>query len=76
MLFEISEDTVQILLMLGELFTQDSEAEDLFRGASSGSELGLFFSNYRFGLGFKPVQDDFQHVFARVTDCSVVVAEL
>ena len=30
-------------------------------------------------LGFKPIQDDFQHDFARMTDeadCSVVLAEL
>ena len=33
--FEINEDMVQILLMLEELFTQDSKVEDLFCGASS-----------------------------------------
>ena len=33
--FEISEDMVQILLMLEVLFTQDSEVEDLLCGASS-----------------------------------------
>ena len=54
---EISEDMVQILLMLEVqcTLTRDSEAEDLFCCASSGSEPGLFFSNYLFGLGFKPV---------------------
>ena len=57
----INEDMVQILLMLEVLFTQDSEVEDLFRAASSDSEPRLFFSNYLFGLGFKPIQDDFQH---------------
>ena len=39
----------------------------------------MFFSNYLFGLRFKPFQDDFQHDFARVTDeadGSVVLAEL
>ena len=46
--FEISEDMVQILLMLEVLFTQDSKVEDLFCGASSGSEASLFFSNYFF----------------------------
>ena len=35
--FEIDEDMVQILLVLEVLFTQDSEVEDLFCGASSGS---------------------------------------
>ena len=65
---EINEDMIQFLLKLEVLFTQDSEVEDLFHGASSGSELGLFFSNYLFSLGFKHIQDDFQHGFARVTD--------
>ena len=74
--FEINEDMVQILLMLEVLFTQ---VEDLFCGASSGSEPSLFFSNYFFSLGFQPIQDDFQHDFARMTDeadSSVVLAEL
>ena len=53
----------RFFLMLEVLFTQDSEAEDLFRGASSGSVPGLFFINYLFGLGLKPTQDDFQHDF-------------
>ena len=42
---------VQILLMLEVLFTQDSKVRDLFRGASSGSEPTLFFSNYIFSFG-------------------------
>ena len=65
--------------MLEVLFTQDSKVEDLFCGASSGSEPSLFFSNYFFSLGFQPIQDDFQHDFARMTDAddsSVVQAEL
>ena len=77
--FEINDDRVQILLVLEVLFTQDSEVEDLFCGASSGSEPSLFFSNYFFSLGFKPVQDNFQHDFAWMTDeadSSVVLAEL
>ena len=36
--FEINEDMVQILLMLEVLFSQDYKVEDLFCGASSGSE--------------------------------------
>ena len=55
---------VQILLVLEVLFTQDSEVEDLFCGASSGSEPSLFFSNYFFSLGVKPIQDNCQHDFA------------
>ena len=35
---EINKDMVQILLMLEIFFTQGSEAEDLFCGASSVSE--------------------------------------
>ena len=41
----------QILLMLEVLFTQDSQVEDLFCGASSGSELSMFFSNYFLAWG-------------------------
>ena len=77
--FEIDEDMVQILLVLEVLFTQDSEVEDLFCGASSGSEPSLFFSNYFFSLGFKPIQDNVKHDFAWMTDeadSSVVLAEL
>ena len=76
---EINEDMIQIHLKLGVLFTQDSKAEDLFCGASSGFEPSLFFSNYFFSLEFKPTQDDFQHGFARMTDetdSSVVLVEL
>ena len=58
--FEINEDIVQILLMFEILFTQDSKVEDLFCGGPSGSEPSLFFSDFLFGLLFKPVQDDFQ----------------
>ena len=75
---EISEDMVQILLMLEVLFTQDSKVEDLFCGASYGFEPSLFFSNYFFSMGFKPIQDDFQHDFARMADeadSSVVLVE-
>ena len=61
---EINEDIVQSLLMLEVLFTQDSKIENLFCSASSGSEPSrLFFSNLFFSLGFKPIQDYFQHAF-------------
>ena len=76
---EINEDMVQIFLMLGVLFTQDSWVEDLFCGASSGSEPDRFFRNYLLGLGFEPFEDDFHQHFARVTDedkGSVGLAEL
>ena len=59
---------VQILLMLKVLFTQGSEAEDLFCGASPGSEPNLFFSNNLFSLEFELVQDDFQHDFTWLPD--------
>ena len=77
--FKINKDMVQILLVLEVLFTQDSKVEDLFCGASSDSESSLFFGKYLFGLGFNPIQDDFQHNFVRMTDeadSSVVLAEL
>ena len=70
---------VQMLLMVQVLFTQDSKVEDLFCGASSGSEPSLSFSNYFFCLGVKPIQDNIQHDFARITDEAdsfVVLAEL
>ena len=63
-LFEINEEKLHILLVLEVLFTQDSEVEDLFCGASSGSEPSLFFSNYFFSLAFKPIHVNFQHDFA------------
>ena len=56
MLLELYEDMVQILKVL---FKQGSKVKDLFNGASSGLEPSLFFCNYHFILGFKPVQDDF-----------------
>ena len=56
---KINEDMVQILLMLELLFTQDSNVECLFCGASSGSEPSSFFGNYFFSLRFKPIQHDF-----------------
>ena len=68
---------VQILLMLEVFFTQDSKVEDLFCGAPSSSEPSLFFSKYLFSFKLKPIQDDFQHDFARMTneaDNSVVLA--
>ena len=77
--FEINEDMVQILLMLEIFFTQDSKIEDLFCGASFGSEPSLFLSNYFFSSGFELIQYDFQHDFARMTDeadSSIVLAEL
>ena len=40
--------------MLEVLFTLDSKVEDLFCGASPGSEPSLLFSNYFFSLRFKP----------------------
>ena len=51
--FYISEDTVLILPMLKESFTQDSKVKDLFRCAPSGSELSLFLSSFLFGLGLE-----------------------
>ena len=79
MIFEIYEDMVQILLMLMVFFTQYSEVEDLFCGASPDSELSLICSDNLFILRFELVQDDFQHDLTWITDGadgSVVLAEL
>ena len=65
---EVYEDIVQILSMLKVLFAQESEVEDLFCGASFGSEPCLFDNNYLIGLGLKPFQDNLQHDFSRVND--------
>ena len=57
----------------------DSKVEDMFCGAPSASEPSLFFRYYLFSLGFKHIQDDFQHEFARTTneaESFVVLAEL
>ena len=59
--------------MLKVLFTQDSEAEDLFCGASPGSEPSLFFCNNIFSLGFESVQDDCQHDFSWMIDEEALV---
>ena len=77
LLFQINEDMVQILLVMEVLSTQDSKVEDLLCGASSGFNPSLFFSNYLFG--FKPIQERFQHDFARViveTDGSVILENM
>ena len=48
--FEVYEDMVQILLVLEVLFTQDSEVEDLFCGASSRSEPNSAIISSAWGL--------------------------
>ena len=40
----------------------------MFCSVAFSSETSLFVSDYHFGLGFKPNEDDFQHDFCRVTD--------
>ena len=66
--------------MLAVVFTQESKIENLFCGAPYGSESSLFFNNISlFSMGFKPIQDSFQHDFAWMnngTDSSIVLAEL
>ena len=59
LLFEINDHIIQNCLMFQILFTQDSEIEHQFYGAPSNSEPSVFFSDYFFRLGFRPVQDDF-----------------
>ena len=67
------------LLMLEVLFTQDSETEHLFCGASSGSEPSLFSAIISSALCLSLFKMTFQHDFGRVTDKadgSIVLAEL
>ena len=62
--------------MLEVLFTRSSKNED-FLWYSFHLKPRLFFSDYHFGLGLKPVLDDFQHDFAQMTgeaDTSVSLA--
>ena len=50
----------------------------MFCGAPFGSEPSLFFNDELLGFGFKPVQDNFQHSFTRMTngaDGTVVLTE-
>ena len=75
-LFEINGDIVQVLPVWKFLFTQNSKVEDIFCGASSGSELSCSFSNNFFSLRFKPIQDDFQHDFARMTNEILQICKL
>ena len=49
---------------VGGTFHTFSKIDDLSCGDPFDSEPGLFFSKYVSGMGFKPVQDDFQHNFA------------
>ena len=65
--------------MLKVLFTQNSETEALFCGASPGSEPKLFFNYNLLSLGFEPIQNGFQNDFTLMTaeaDGSVVLVEL
>ena len=61
--FEINEEMIQILLMLEVLFTQDSKVEDLFCGASFGSELS-YITAYQLGANFSlrvDIKKGFRH---------------
>ena len=70
--YEISEDMVQILIMMKIQFREDPEAEGLFCGAPSSSEPGLFSDVYLFGFGFKPVSDDFARMNNAFAKLSVI----
>ena len=78
-LFLISKDVVDVLLMLAEFLTQNSDVKDLFFGASSTTSASLVFGYDFLCLWFQSVQDDFQHHFAHMADeayGSVVLTEL
>ena len=59
LLFFKSMKTRYRFLMLGILFTQDFNVEDLLCGALSGSKSSLVFSNYLFGLGLSLFEMNF-----------------
>ena len=66
--FEINEDMVHILLVLEVLFTQDSEVEDLFCGASSGSEPSLFFTIISSAWGLSLIKITLGKIRSRLND--------
>ena len=76
----VLDEILNLIESVSEDFpSHSSTIKYLFYGAPSGSEPSLFFSNYLLGLEFKPVQDNFQHEFSRMTDeadISVFLAEL
>ena len=59
-LLEVYEVMVEVLLVLAVFLTQDSQVEDLLRGASC-SEACLFFSDDLLCLWLQSVQYDLQH---------------
>lgn len=65
--FEINENMIEILLIWEVLFTHY-----ICSVVHLPSEPSLFFSKYLFGLGFKLVEDDFQHNFAQMNDKAVI----
>ena len=54
-LLGISEDMVEVLLVLEIFITEDSQVEDLLCGAPSCSEACLFFRNYLLRLRLQSV---------------------
>ena len=70
---------IEVLLVLEIFLTEDSQVQDLLRGARSCSEACLFFSVDLLCLWLQSVQYNLQHDFAQVTDeahRSVVLALL
>ena len=63
-LLEVYEDMVEVLLVLGIFFAEDSWFEDLLFGAFSCSEACLFISNDLVRLRPPSVQYCLQHDFA------------
>ena len=56
--FEINEDMVEILLMLGVLFTQDSKAEDLLSGVPSALSPACSSVGWLVVLGLTALSDN------------------
>ena len=66
--FEVNEDVIEVLLVLGVLLAQYPKVEDLLCCAASWSETSLFLGNDHFRFRLQSVLQDFQHNFARVAD--------
>ena len=67
-LFTINKDVEDVLLVLTAFLTQNSDVEDLFRGASFTAKISLLFGCDLLCLWFQSNQDDFQHCFACMTN--------
>ena len=77
-ILKINKDMIDILLVLAVFITQNTDVEDLFCGTSP-TKTSLLFGYDLLCLWCKSIQNDFQHLFARMADeadGSVVLTQL